>query len=89
MEKQNIIIDREDFEALHWIEYMGLNNPNKLAPQLSISKEEANDKLIELERKGLIKIEHREGRIYGSQLTEEGKRVWEDDKYSTIREELD
>jgi len=81
-------ITKKDFEILHWIEYMNYNNPKLLSEQLDISEDEAKKKLLDLEKRGLIKIENREGKIYGSQLTEKGKEIWNNQKYNEWKEEL-
>ena len=81
-------IAKKYFEILHWIEYMNYNNPELLSKQLNITKKEAENKLLELEKKDLIKIEIREGGIYGSQLTEKGKEIWNSKKYSKWKENL-
>jgi DNA-binding MarR family transcriptional regulator len=82
-------ITKKDFEILHWIEYMNYNNPKLLSKQLGSSKKEAENKLLELEKKDLIKTEIREKKIYGSQLTKKGKGIWNSKKYSKWKEELD
>lgn len=81
-------IAKKDFEILHWIEYMNYNNPELLSKQLDITKKEAENKLLELGKKGLIKIETREGEMYGSQLTEKGKEIWNNKKRSKWKEDL-
>ena len=81
-------ISKKDFEILHWIEHMCFNNPKQLSEQVEISKQKAEKKLIQFEKRGLIKIEYREGKIYGSQLTDKGKQIWEDDKYLNWKLEL-
>lgn len=81
-------ITKEDFEILHWIEYMNYNDLRLLSETLGITKEDAEKKLLELEKRKLIKIEYRENKIYGSQLTEEGKKIWDDDNYLKWKLEL-
>ena len=67
---------------------MNYNNPKLLSEQLNVPKKEAKNKLLELEKKYLIKIEIREGEIYGSQLTKKGKEIWNSKKYSKWKEDL-
>jgi len=81
-------VAKEGFEILHWIEFMGFNNPKLLSGQMSISKDEAEKKLKEFEEQGLIEIEYREGGIYGSRLTVKGKDIWNDDQYMDWKLEL-
>lgn len=81
-------ITRADFEVLYLIEFMQFNNPNQLSEQMNISKEEATKKLKRFEKRGLIVIEYRENKIYGSQLTEKGKKIYSDSKYGGWKEEL-
>ena len=81
-------MERKEFEILHWIEYMNYNNPKQLSKQMEISEQEAEDKLRELADKDLIKIEFRNNQIYGSQLTEKGKAILEENGYGKWKEEL-
>ena len=81
-------ITKQDFEILFWIEYMNYNNPKLLSGQLEISEQKIKNKLLNLEKEELIKIEYRENKIYGSQLTEKGKEIWNNEKYDEWKEEL-
>lgn len=81
------MISKQDFKFLFLIDFMNYNDPNLLSDN-EISEKEAEDKLNELEKRGLIKIEHREGKIYGSQLTEKGKDIMEDKNYLEWKEEF-
>lgn len=81
-------IAKEDFEILFWIHFMQFNNPKQLSQQMSISKEKAESKLKEFESKEWIEIEYREDEIYGSQLTEKGKEIWNDSEYDEWKQEL-
>ena len=82
------MISKKDFEVLYWIEYMNYNNPKLLSDQIGISEQEAEKKLNEFEGKELIEIENREKRIYGSRLTEKGKKIFNDSQHSKWKEEL-
>jgi DNA-binding MarR family transcriptional regulator len=79
---------KQDFEIIFWIEYMHYNNPKLLSEHIGISKEEAEKKLRKFEKQGLIEIEMREGRIYGSRLTKKGKKIFKDVQYNKWKEEL-
>ncbi len=81
-------IIKEDFKAIYWIEHMNYNDPNLLSGEMNITEEEATNKLIDLEKRGLIVIEYREGKIYGSQLTKEGKEIFNGKKYMKWKLEL-
>lgn len=81
-------ISKRDFAILFYVEFQGDNYPKELAKQLKISENEAEAELLRLEKKGLIKIEYREGEIYGSQLTGEGAKIFNDDKYINWKVEL-
>lgn len=81
-------ITKEEFEAIYWIEYMNYNNPKLLSKQINISEEEAKKLLLHFEKEDIIKIERRENKIYGSQLTKKGKEIWNDNSYKKLKEEL-
>jgi hypothetical protein len=90
MEKMNKEkISKKDFEIIFSIEFILFNNPKQLSQQLSITEIEAEKKLLEFEAEGLIKIENREGKIYGSQLTKKGLAIFNDPKYEKWKKELE
>ncbi len=82
------MIDKKDFEFLYLVKFMNYNNPEVLSENVDISKEEAEGKMKELEKMGLIEIEYKEEEIYDSQLTKKGEEFWNDDKYSKWKIEL-
>jgi NTP pyrophosphatase (non-canonical NTP hydrolase)/predicted transcriptional regulator len=77
-----------EFKAIFWIEHMHYNNPNSLANQINLNNEEAKNLLLSLEEKGLIQIEYREDKIYGSRLTKDGKDIFNDERWSKLKMEL-
>ena len=79
---------KKDFEYLHWIEFMNYNNAKLLSVQMNVSVKGAEHTLLALQKRGLITIEFREDIIYGSQLTEKGKNLWNNKKYASWKEEL-
>ena len=81
-------LTKEDFEIVYWIHFMQYNNPKQISQQMGISEEKAKSKLKEFEANGFIEIEYCEGKIYGSQLTEKGKEIWNDSKYNNWKKEL-
>jgi DNA-binding MarR family transcriptional regulator len=81
-------ISREDFEILFWIEFMNDGDPLRLADRLKISKDEAYKNLLDFKNRGWIKIIDRNGKFYGSVLTEDGRKIFEDDKYDNWKEGL-
>ena len=81
-------MEDNDFKFIFWIEFMGLNDSVRLSDKMGISEEDAEKKLVELKKQGFIEIENREGKIYGSRLTEKGKEIFNDDKYKNLKMEL-
>jgi len=82
------MISKKDFEILYWIEFMKYNSPKQLSKVIEVSGGKLISNLKEFEKKGLISIEFREGKVYGSQLTEKGKAIWNNKKYLKWKEEL-
>ncbi len=74
-------VSKKDFEILFYIEFGAFNDPKGLSSKLGISEKEAEEKIKEFEKRELITMEYREGKIYGSQLTEKGKQIWNNKKY--------
>jgi len=81
-------ISREDFEIIFWIEFMGYGDPSRLSGQMNKSEEGVEKRLRGLEERGLIKIELRDGKIYGSSLTSRGVEVFNDKQYLKWKLEL-
>jgi len=81
-------LTKEEFEIIFWIEYMGYNYPERLSETMEIPEEEAKKRMKQLEAEGLITITIREKEIYGSQLTEKGKEIWDDKQYNKWKEDL-
>jgi len=82
------MIGKKEFEVIFWLEYMQMNNPDLLAEKMEINEVEARGMMLALEEEGYIEIERREGKIYGSRLTEKGKKEWSNDEYSKWKEEM-
>ncbi len=74
-------ITKNEFEVLYGIEFWNKGDPQGIANVTNISEKDAETLLKSLEEKGLIKIEIRDGKIYGAQLTSKGSEIYEDDKY--------
>jgi predicted transcriptional regulator len=74
-------ITKQIFEAIFHIEFMNQNNPELLSKAMEIQEKEATKILLELEKQGIIKIQKKENKIYGSQLTEKGKEIFNNKKY--------
>ncbi len=81
-------LTKKEFEALHLIEFMNYNNPELLSKEMKISNEEAENILYSLRNKILITIEERENEIYGSQLTNLGKEIWNSPEWEEYKIEL-
>ena len=77
---------KEEYEVLYWIARNGLMDFERLSSKINLKKV----KLIvdKLEKKGLIKISHRDGEIYGFMETELGNKMLEDKKYELWYGEL-
>ncbi|MBS3141141.1 hypothetical protein J4405_03280 [Candidatus Woesearchaeota archaeon] len=75
------MITKEDFEILHWVEFMNYNDPKKLSQQMGLSEKEAEIKMKELEKNELIIRECRFGKLYGYKLTEKGLKIWNAKRY--------
>ena len=70
-------LTKQERTALHWIHYMKYNHPKSLGKQMEISEKDAEKMIRDLEDKGFIGVEERDGSIYGSQLTAKGLKFWE------------
>jgi predicted transcriptional regulator len=84
-EERIIEISDEDIEYLFLIIYECFGDPETLSEKMKVSKEKVKLKLEELETKGLIKIEYKDGEIYGSMITSIGAKIYEDPKYKGIK----
>jgi predicted transcriptional regulator len=79
-------LTKEEYEVLYWIARNGLMDFERLS--LNIDLKKAQLIVNKLEKKGLIKISYREGKIYGFMETELGNKMLEDKKYEEWYYEL-
>ncbi len=79
-------LKKEEYEVLYWIARNGLMDFERLSSNIELKK--AKVIISKLEKKGLIKISHREGKIYGFMETELDNKTLEDKKYETWYNEL-
>lgn len=84
-EEKIIEVSDEDIEYLFLITYECFGDVESLADLLKLSSEKVKMKLEELETKGLIKIEYKDGEIYGSMLTKIGAKIYDSPKYKGIK----
>ncbi len=84
-EEKIIEVSDEDIEYLFLITYECFGDVESLAEKLKIPEQKVKAKLEELESKGLIKIEYKDGEIYGSMLTKIGAKIYETPKYKGIK----
>ena len=84
-EEKIIEINDEDVEYLFLIIYECFGDPETLSEKLRVPKEKVVAKLEELETKGLITLEYKDGEIYGSMITKIGAKIYEDPKYKGIK----
>ena len=84
-EEKIIEVSDEDIEYLFLITYECFGDPETLSEKLMIPEKKVKEKLEELDSKGLIKIEYKDGEIYGSMLTKIGAKIYETPKYKGIK----
>jgi len=85
VEEKIIEVSDEDIEYLFLITYECFGDPETLADLLKIPEKKVKVKLEELESKGLIKLEYKDGEIYGSMLTKIGVKIYDSPKYKGIK----
>lgn len=70
-------LTKQEKTAIYWLHYMQYNYPKSLAEHMDITMKEAEKMIRDLEDKGFISVEERDGEIYGSKLTPKGLKFWE------------
>ena len=82
-------LSKKQKTAIYWLHYMQYNYPKALAEHIDITEKEADKIIRDLEDKGFISVEERDGSIYGSKLTAKGLKFWEEFiKEDPLAEEL-
>ncbi len=80
------MITKEEYSALYYIS-MGRNSIERLSEDLEDKKKTIN-LIKDLERKGLLKIELRDNKIYSLMETKDGSKLLKSKKYKSWFEEL-
>lgn len=79
---------KKDFEILFAIAFWHKGDSEGISQEVGITKKEAEKRLKEFEREGLIGIKMKNQKIYDLWLTKEGWKKFDDKKYLNWKLEL-
>jgi len=89
MQEKRAQLDKEDFATLWNITRSWQVDPIKASDGTPEDIERYNQIFLKLDKLGYIKIEMRDGEIYGAMAKEKGKKILDDEKFKDLVIELD